>query len=194
LKNNKIGEVMIGTQHIETATLAGGCFWCLEAVFQQTKGVLTVQSGYSGGHITDPNYHQVCTGTTGHAEVVQVTYNSDELTFSNLLEIFFEIHDPTTLNQQGPDTGTQYRSAIFYTNENQKELSEELITNLDATKKHDSHIVTEVTPLGIFYPAEDYHNDYYKLNMSQPYCQFIIEPKLLKFRKSFPNKFSNSLK
>ena len=183
---------MVDSLHIETATLAGGCFWCLEAVFQQTKGIITVQSGYTGGHVADPNYYQVCTGSTGHAEVVQITYNSDELTFTNLLEIFFEIHDPTTLNQQGPDTGTQYRSAVFYSNENQKELSEKFIANLDTTDKYNNHIVTEVTPLEIFYPAEDYHNDYYKLNTSQPYCQFIIEPKLLKLRKSFPSNLSDT--
>tara|TARA_B100001123_G_C15335114_1_gene1032536 strand:+ start:200 stop:754 length:555 start_codon:yes stop_codon:yes gene_type:complete len=183
---------MVDSQEIETAVLAGGCFWCLEAVFQQTKGIITVQSGYTGGHVTDPNYYQICTGTTGHAEVVQVTYNSNELTYVNLLEIFFEIHDPTTLNQQGPDIGTQYRSAIFYLNETQKTLSQEFISNLDATGKYNNHIVTEVVPLEIFYPAEDYHNDYYKLNTFQPYCQFIIEPKLLKFKKTFAEKHIDS--
>ncbi len=162
-----------------------GCFWGVEYNFSKIKGVNEVISGYSGGKTPNPTYEMICSNNTEHAEVVLIDYNKNEVKYEELLSVFWEKHDPTTLNQQGPDIGTQYRSAIFYLNETQKTLSQEFISNLDATGKYNNHIVTEVVPLEIFYPAEDYHNDYYKLNTFQPYCQFIIEPKLLKFKKTF---------
>jgi peptide-methionine (S)-S-oxide reductase len=175
-------------QNSAVATLAGGCFWCLEAVYDDMQGIRSVVSGYTGGRVDNPTYKQICTGTTGHAEVVQVTYDPAQLSFRDLLEVFFTIHDPTTLNRQGGDVGTQYRSAIFYHNEAQKETAESLIAELEAAKVWDNPIVTEVTALETFYPAEDYHQDYYENNAYQPYCQFVVRPKLEKFRQKFSQR------
>lgn len=173
---------------MEVATLAGGCFWCLEAVYDELEGVQRVESGYAGGSVPNPTYRQVCTGTTGHAEVVKVTYDPQQISYRDLLEIFFTIHDPTTLNRQGADVGPQYRSAIFYHDEGQKQAAEEIIEELEAENAFDDPIVTEVTPLDTFYKAEDYHQDYYANNPQQAYCQVVIRPKLAKFRKKFAEK------
>ena len=167
----------------EQATLAGGCFWCLEAVYQELRGVEKVESGYSGGDVPNPTYRQVCSETTGHAEVVQVTFDPDEVSYRDILDVYFTIHDPTTLNRQGADVGTQYRSAIFYHSEEQKRVAEEAISDLDAEGIWNNPIVTEVVPFDEFYVAEDYHQDYFRNNGFQPYCQVIIAPKVAKFRK-----------
>lgn len=172
----------------EVATLAGGCFWCLEAVFDELRGVEKVDSGYSGGEAPNPTYRQVCTGTTGHAEVVQVTFDRETISFRELLDVFFTIHDPTTLNRQGPDVGTQYRSAIFYHSDRQKDVAEEVIAELNASDVWDAPIVTEVKPLTAFYPAEDYHRDYYRNNPDQRYCAVVIAPKVAKARSTFLEK------
>jgi peptide-methionine (S)-S-oxide reductase len=172
----------------EVATLAGGCFWCLEAAFQQLKGVDKVESGYAGGHVARPSYEQVCSGTTGHAEVVQITFDPTIVPFRDLLHIFFTIHDPTTLNRQGPDTGTQYRSAIFYHGPEQKAAAEGVIAELQAEGVWDDPIVTEVKPLEAFYPAEEYHRDYYKRNPNQGYCRAVVAPKVAKVRKLYLDK------
>ncbi len=169
----------------ELATLAGGCFWCLEAVFDQLEGVSAVKSGYSGGHAKNPTYQQVCTGTTGHAEVVQMTFDPSVLTFADLLRVFFAIHDPTTLDRQGGDVGTQYRSAIFYHSPDQKATAERLIAELESEHIWNDPIVTEVAAFEVFWPAEDYHDDYYSRNPNAAYCQVVIEPKLAKFRKQY---------
>ena len=169
----------------EVATLAGGCFWCLEAVFDDLTGVDRVESGYSGGGVPHPTYRQVCTGTTGHAEVVQITFDPRVLPFRDLLAVFFAIHDPTTLNRQGPDTGTQYRSAIFYHTPEQRATAEQVIKELDAAGIWPAPIVTEVTPFTAFYEAEDYHQEYFRLNGEQPYCRAVVAPKVAKFRKQF---------
>ncbi len=171
--------------HLEVATLGGGCFWCLEAVYDQLKGVTDVVSGYSGGHINAPTYEQVCRGNTGHAEVVQVTFDPSVVTFRQILEVFFTIHDPTTLNRQGADVGPQYRSAIFYHSPEQKAVAEQVIADLTARKLWDRKIVTEVTPFEEFYPAEAYHQEYFARNPNQGYCQFVIAPKVAKFRKEY---------
>jgi peptide-methionine (S)-S-oxide reductase len=170
------------------ATLGGGCFWCLEAVFEQLRGVEKVVSGYSGGQTPDPTYPQVCGGRTGHAEVVQVTFDPAVVSFREVLEVFFGTHDPTTLNRQGPDVGTQYRSAVFYHTPPQKQTAEELIRELNAAKIWDAPIVTEVTPLEKFYPAEEYHQEYYRTNPGQGYCVAVVGPKVAKFRKQFAAK------
>ena len=170
---------------MEQATLAGGCFWCLEAVFEQLQGVERVVSGYSGGRRPDPTYEKVCAGTTGHAEVVQVTYNPAVISYNDILEIFFAIHDPTTLNHQGADVGTQYRSASFYHDESQREAAEEIIWKLGQERIWDDPIVTEVVPLETFYPAEDYHQGYFRTHPEQGYCSLVISPKVAKFRKAF---------
>ena len=175
-------------QREETATLAGGCFWCLEAVFADLRGVSRVVSGYAGGDVPNPTYRAVCSGTTGHAEVVQVTYDPQVVSFAELLEVFFTIHDPTTLNRQGGDIGTQYRSAIFYHSPEQKEIAERLISQFDAEHIWDAPIVTEVSPLTVFYPAEDYHQEYYQNNQNQPYCRAVIAPKVSKFRQNYLEK------
>ena len=167
----------------DVATLGGGCFWCLEAVFQDLRGVERVESGYAGGRVPHPSYEQVCTGTTGHAEVVQVAFDPEVLSFRDLLQIFFEIHDPTTLNRQGADVGTQYRSAIFYHGPEQKATAEKVIAELNAAGVWPAPIVTEVVPLTAFYPAEKYHQEYYRRNPNQPYCHAVISPKVDKFRK-----------
>jgi peptide-methionine (S)-S-oxide reductase len=169
----------------ELATLAGGCFWCLEAVYKELRGVERVVSGYAGGHVSNPNYREVCEGTTGHAEVVQITFDPSKVSYRELLEVFFTIHDPTTLNRQGGDVGTQYRSAVFYHTPEQRETAEQVIAELTAERVWDSTIVTEVTPLDKFYPAEDYHQDYFEKNPTQPYCSAVVAPKVSKFRKLF---------
>ena len=169
----------------ELATLGGGCFWCLEAVYKELRGVGRVVSGYAGGSVENPTYRQVCEGTTGHAEVVQITFDPSEVSYLELLEVFFTIHDPTTLNRQGGDVGTQYRSAIFYHTPAQRETAEQAIAAFDAAQVWDAPIVTEVVPLETFYPAEDYHQDYFEKNPSQPYCRAVVAPKVSKFRKHF---------
>lgn len=169
-----------------TATLAGGCFWCLEAVFLQMKGIQKATSGYMGGQTPNPTYEAVCSGTTGHAEVVQLEYDPAEITFRDILEVFFSIHDPTTLNRQGNDTGTQYRSAIYHHDESQKVEAETFIT--EAAKDWRDPIVTELTPAETFYPAETYHQDYYARNAYQPYCMFVVSPKVQKFQTKFTSK------
>lgn len=168
-----------------TATLAGGCFWCLEAVFDQVKGVKSVESGYAGGHVKNPSYREVCSGDTGHAEVVQIHYDENVVSYQDLLNVFFGIHDPTTLNRQGADVGTQYRSAIFYHNEDQKEIAEKFIKDIEMQKVFDNPIVTEVVPLDKFYMAEDYHQEYFTKNPYQGYCMAVVAPKVSKFRKHF---------
>jgi peptide-methionine (S)-S-oxide reductase len=172
-----------GSSRSEIATLGGGCFWCLEAVYQELRGVEKVESGYSGGDVPDPTYRQVCSETTGHAEVVQVTFDPDEVSYRDILEVYFTIHDPTTLNRQGADVGTQYRSVIFYHDEDQKRTAEEVISELETDGIWNSPIVTEVAPFDEFYVAEDYHQNYFRNNGFQPYCQVIIAPKVAKFRK-----------
>jgi len=172
----------------EVATLAGGCFWCLEAAFQDLKGVERVQSGYAGGRVANPSYEQVCTGTTGHAEVVQITFDPEMVSFDDLLHVFFTIHDPTTLNRQGVDVGTQYRSAIFYHTADQKAAAERVIAELQSEHVWDDSIVTELKPLEAFYPAEEYHRDYFRRNPTQGYCSAVIAPKVAKVRKLFLDK------
>ena len=171
--------------NLQTATLAGGCFWCLEAVFDEIKGVQAVESGYAGGHMNNPSYRAVCNGDTGHAEVVQVHFDPNVVSYRDLLNVFFAIHDPTTLNRQGADVGTQYRSAIFYHDDEQKQIAEELIKDLNAQQIWDRPIVTEVTKLDKFYVAEDYHQEYFARNPYQPYCMAVVAPKVSKFRKHF---------
>jgi peptide-methionine (S)-S-oxide reductase len=176
------------SQGRETATLAGGCFWCLEAVFLELNGVEKVVSGYSGGTVETPTYQEVTTGTTGHAEAVQIFFNPKEISYRDILEVFFTIHDPTTLNRQGADVGTQYRSAIFYHNDAQKNSAENVIGELRRSTLWENPIVTEIIPFENFYPAEDYHQDYYKQNSNEPYCRLVIEPKVAKLRKHFMDK------
>jgi peptide-methionine (S)-S-oxide reductase len=172
----------------EVATLGGGCFWCLEAVFEQMRGVEKVESGYTGGAVPDPTYRAVCSGTTGHAEVVQVTFDPAVTSYREVLEVFFAFHDPTTLNRQGPDVGTQYRSAIFYHSPEQKQTAEQTIAELNAAGVWPRPIVTQVAPLEKYYPAEDYHQGYYRANPSQAYCQAMVAPKVAKFRQRFAAK------
>jgi peptide-methionine (S)-S-oxide reductase len=176
----------------ELATLAGGCFWCLEAVYDDLKGVERVESGYMGGSVPNPTYDDVCTGRTGHAEVVEITFDPGVVSFRELLEVFFVIHDPTTLNRQGNDTGTQYRSAIFYHSPEQKKIADETIGELAREKVFPSPIVTQVVPADTFYVAEDYHQEYFARNPFQPYCTYIVSPKLAKFRKHFADKAKKS--
>ena len=172
----------------DVATLAGGCFWCLEAVFDELKGVESVVSGYSGGHVSSPSYAQVCDGDTGHAEAVQVTFDPQVLSYKDLLTVFFTIHDPTTLNRQGNDVGTQYRSAIFYHNEEQKKIAEDCLREIGAAKIWDNPLVTELTPFDKFYIAEDYHQEYFRNNPFQGYCRVVIAPKVSKFRHNFADR------
>ena len=173
---------------LETATLAGGCFWCLEAVFDDLNGVASVESGYMGGGTANPTYEQVCSGDTGHAEVVQLTFDPDVVSFKEILEVFFVIHDPTTLNRQGNDAGTQYRSAVFYHSAEQKSAAEQVIAKLNAAKIYDDPIVTEVVAASRFYVAEDYHQEYFQRNPAQPYCAYVVRPKVAKFRKHYLEK------
>ncbi len=169
----------------ELATFGAGCFWCVEAIFSRVDGVLEVQSGYSGGHVNNPSYKEVCTGKTGHAEVCQITYDPDKISYPELLEIYWKTHNPTTLNRQGNDVGTQYRSVIFYHNEEQKKIASEMKDKLSKEKIWNDPIVTQIVPFEAFYPAEDYHDDYYEKNPAQPYCSFVITPKVEKFEKAF---------
>lgn len=176
------------SKELEKATLGGGCFWCTEAVYLELKGVIDVKPGYSGGHVKNPSYNDVCAETTGHAEVVQITFDPEVVSFSEILEVFFITHDPTTLNRQGNDVGTQYRSAIFYHSEKQKETAEKVIKLFEEDKVYSNSIVTEVTQFDKFYVAEDYHINYFARNENQGYCQFVVAPKLEKFRKIFKEK------
>jgi len=174
--------------NLETATLGAGCFWCVEAVFDDLKGVTDVVSGYSGGHTENPTYREVCSETTGHAEVTQITFDPEVISFADILRVFFAVHDPTTLNRQGNDIGSSYRSAIFYHSPEQKETAEEIIKEVTAAGIYDNPIVTEVTPFDKFYSAEDYHQEYFANNPTQPYCAAVVAPKVAKFRKQFVSR------
>lgn len=176
------------SERVEVATLGGGCFWCMEAVFTEVKGVTRVESGYSGGHLENPTYRQVSTGRTGHAEVVQVTFDPEVISFKEILQIFFVVHNPTTLNRQGPDVGTQYRSLILYHSSTQKAIAERLVKEFADTDVYDAPIVTRVEPFKAFYEAEGYHKDYFKHNPDQPYCKLVIAPKIAKLRKRYLGK------
>lgn len=173
---------------LQVATFGNGCFWCTEAIFQRLSGVEKVVSGYTGGKVKNPTYKEVCSGLTGHAEVIQITYDPKKISFDELLEVFWKTHDPTTLNRQGADEGTQYRSAVFYHNEEQKQLATEYRKKLDASGAFDNPIVTEITASTEFYPAEDYHQNYFNLNGNAPYCSYVIQPKIEKFEKVFKSK------
>lgn len=173
---------------MEKATFGGGCFWCTEAVFQELAGVQKVESGYAGGHMENPTYKQVTSGTTGHAEVLQITYDPDIISYDELLEVFWKTHDPTTLNRQGNDIGPQYRSIVLYHNDEQREKAERYLKELDASGAFDAPIVTTIEPLQEFYPAEDYHQNYFNTHGHEPYCSFVIRPKVDKFRKVFADK------
>ncbi|MEQ9290225.1 MAG: peptide-methionine (S)-S-oxide reductase MsrA [Cyclobacteriaceae bacterium] len=175
---------------MEQATFGNGCFWCTEAIFQNLKGVEKVESGYTGGKVKNPTYKEVCSGLTGHAEVVQVTFNPSLISFEELLEVFWNTHDPTTLNRQGNDVGTQYRSAVFYYNENQRQLAESYKAQLEGAGTWKKPIVTEIVAADTFYPAEDYHQNYFNQNGSQPYCALVIRPKVAKFQKKFEAKLA----
>lgn len=174
--------------HIDTVTLGGGCYWCVEAIYQRLDGVIKVESGFSGGKIKNPSYREVCNGTTGHAEVVQITYDNTKTSFDEILQVFFTVHDPTTLNRQGADVGTQYRSVILYRDAEQKQAAESIITALNKAKVYATPIVTEVAPFEVFYKAEDYHQDYYNQNKEQSYCRIVIQPKIEKFEKVFKDR------
>ncbi len=175
----------MSTGHIETATLGAGCFWCVEAVFKRINGVISVQSGYSGGHIKNPAYREVCTGQTGHAEVVQVSFDPRVVSYQTLLGVFFSVHDPTTLNRQGADVGTQYRSVIFYHDESQHEIAKLALVAASESGEWDAPIVTEISAFTSFYPAEEYHDDYFNRNPDQPYCALVVKPKVDKFLSRF---------
>lgn len=186
--SQKKPDQTMNVKAVEIATFGAGCFWCTEAVFLNVKGVEKVESGYSGGKIKNPSYREICTGTTGHAEVTQITFNPKFISFEELLEVFWNTHDPTTLNRQGADEGTQYRSVVFYHNEAQKKTAEDYKKQLEASKIYKNPIVTEISPLANFYKAEDYHQNYYALNPNQGYCQYVIRPKVDKFKKQFASK------
>ena len=177
--------------NLETATLAAGCFWCVEAVFDDLKGVEDVVSGYSGGHTANPTYKEVCGEGTGHAEVVQIRFDPEELTFADLLRVYFTVHDPTTLNRQGNDIGSSYRSAIFYHSEAQRQAAEDVVAEITAESIYANPIVTEVTPFDKFWPAEDYHQEYFANNPNQPYCSAVVAPKVAKFRQKFVSKLKS---
>jgi len=174
--------------NLETITIGGGCYWCVEAVYENLDGVKSVVSGFSGGKVVNPTYEEVCTGETGHAEVVQITYDKTVTDINEIFKVFFTVHDPTTLNRQGADVGTQYRSVIFYKNEEQRKAAQSIIAELNKAKVYNSPIVTKVEPFKAFYKAEDYHQNYYANNKNQPYCKMVIQPKLEKFEKVFKNK------
>jgi len=174
--------------HTEKITLGGGCYWCIEAVFQMLNGVIKVESGFSGGKVKNPTYKEVCSGTTGHAEVVQITFDNTKTSIEEILKVFFTVHDPTTLNRQGADEGTQYRSAIFYHNQNQYKIAKGIIDELNKVKAYPKPIVTELTAFTLFYKAEAYHQNYYNDNKSEPYCRMVIQPKIEKFEKVFKNR------
>ena len=185
---NAMSQIASNAQMKDTITLGGGCFWCTEAVFEQLKGVEKVESGYSGGTVPNPTYQQVCSGDTGHAEVSQITFDPKVISLKEILEVFFTVHDPTTLNQQGNDVGTQYRSAIFYRNAEQKTVARQVIKEIEAAKIWNRRIVTELEPFKEFYKAEDYHQEYFRLHGQQPYCRVVIAPKVAKFREHFRDK------
>lgn len=176
------------TEKTELATFGNGCFWCTEAIFQQLKGVSKVVSGYAGGKVKKPTYKEVCSGLTGHAEVIQITYDPTLISYTDLLEVFWQTHDPTTLNRQGADVGTQYRSVVFFHSEDQKKLAEIYKKKLNESGAFDNPVVTEISPLSEYYPAEDYHQNYFNLNGDAPYCSFVIQPKIEKFKKVFKSK------
>lgn len=186
--NEMTTQSMNTEEGLDTATLGAGCFWCVEAVFQELNGVKKVTSGYTGGFVKNPSYKEVCTGRTGHAEVAQIIFDPQVVSFEEILEVFWKTHDPTTLNRQGNDVGSQYRSSVFYHNEDQKEKAEFYLKKLDESGAWDDPIVTTIEPLEDFYVAEDYHQNYYNNNASQPYCKFVIQPKVEKFRKAFAEK------
>lgn len=188
VKTEKGQEENMSGQQLETATFGAGCFWCVEAIFQDLKGVQSVKSGYSGGHVKNPSYKEVCTGSTGHAEVTQIEFDPSVISFEDLLYVFWRTHDPTTLNRQGADVGSQYRSIIFYHSDKQKEIAEKSKKETDASDLYSDPIVTQIEPFAEFYPAEDYHQDYYNLNPNQPYCRLVIDPKVQKFKKKFKDK------
>ena len=188
LELSRGGNIKVFMENLQTAVFGGGCFWCLEAVFDRMQGVSSVESGYMGGHVDNPTYRQVCNGDTGHVEVVRVTFDPRETSFKELLDVFFSIHDPTTLNRQGNDMGTQYRSAIFYTSEDQYREARKKIDELTAARAFPGPIVTSVEPAGKFFIAEDYHQEYFANNGSQPYCQFVVAPKVKKFQQKFGEK------
>ena len=173
---------------IDTLTLGGGCFWCVEAVYEMLDGVIKVESGYSGGTVKNPSYREVCTGNTGHAEVVQITFDSSKISIDEILKVFFTVHDPTSLNKQGPDVGTQYRSVIFYRNDHQREIAKSIIDDLNNNNVYLKPVVTQLVPFTNFYKAEDYHQDYYNQNKEAPYCRLVIQPKLEKFEKLFKDR------
>jgi len=181
----------MNTANLDTATFGAGCFWCVEAQFQLLDGVVSVTSGFSGGHVKNPSYREVCNGTTGHAEVCQIVYDTTKLSYVDMLEAFWKSHDPTQLNRQGQDRGTQYRSAIFYHNENQHKLAEEYKKKLNDSKAYNDPVVTEISPFTVFYKAEDYHQNYFNQNGDQPYCSYVIQPKVEKFRKVFKEKLKH---
>ena len=186
--NSKMNQ----SKQTDTATFAAGCFWCVEAVFQNLDGVLSVMSGYLGGQVKNPSYREVCNGTTGHAEACNIVYDPAKISYEELLEVFWKTHNPTTMNRQGNDEGTQYRSAIFYHNETQKQLAEKYKKELDASGAFDATIVTEISPYTNFYKAEDYHQNYFNQNGDQPYCRFVIQPKVDKFKKVFKDKLKKT--
>jgi methionine-S-sulfoxide reductase len=181
-------NVPVSNASLDTITLGGGCFWCVEAVYEMLDGVVKVESGYSGGTVKNPSYKEVCTGLTGHAEAVQIVYDNSKTSFEEILKVFFTVHDPTTLNRQGDDVGTQYRSVIFYSNEQQRKTAASIIDGLNNSKAYAKPIVTKLDPYKSFYKAEDYHQDYYNQNKSQPYCRMVIQPKLEKFEKVFKDR------
>ncbi len=178
----------MGDNELELATFGAGCFWCTEAVFQNVKGVSKVVSGYAGGKVKNPTYREICTGTTGHAEVAQITFDPSKVSFEELLEVFWNTHDPTTLNRQGADEGTQYRSVVFYHTDEQRKAAENYKSQLEASKVFKNPIVTEISPLPDYYPAENYHQNYFELNPNQSYCQYVVRPKVEKFKKQFQSK------
>ena len=191
-QRTKPAQMTANPANTALATFGNGCFWCTEAIFQQVDGVISVVSGYAGGTVDNPTYKQVCTGNTGHAEVLQIAYDPAKVTYDELLEVFWMTHDPTTLNRQGNDVGTQYRSVVFYHDEEQRKLAETYKQKLEAAKAFDRPIVTEISPLTKFYAAEDYHQNYYNQNGEQPYCQFVVRPKVEKFKKVFAKKLKES--
>ncbi|MCB9194677.1 MAG: peptide-methionine (S)-S-oxide reductase MsrA [Flavobacteriales bacterium] len=186
--DQRITSNNMNEQNLDTAIFGAGCFWCVEAVFTELDGVISVTSGYTGGHVKNPSYKEVCAGTTGHAEVAQIVYDPSKITFKELLEVFWKTHDPTTLNRQGNDVGTQYRSAIFYTNEDQKKDAEFYKKELNESGAWSNPVVTEISPLEVFYPAEDYHQNYFAEHGDEMYCKFVIQPKVDKFKKAFSSK------
>ncbi len=188
MSKNEIKVTAENSSTVDTITLGGGCYWCVEAVYEMLKGVIRVESGFSGGSVKNPSYRDVCSGITGHAEVVQITYDNTKTSLDEILKVFFTVHDPTTLNQQGADIGTQYRSVIFYRNQTQFEISKSVIDALNKEKVYEKPVVTELTEFSVFYKAEEYHQNYYEQNKEQPYCRMVIQPKIEKFEKIFKDR------